>query len=607
MLILNFRRNQQGGIAILFAVVAVVATGIVGAAIDYSRASSLRSALQHAADAAALAAIGDPRSAFAKREEIARRVAAGHIKALQQGADFAVKVLELPEGGVRVAVEANSVNTLLRVLGRDKTPVSALAESQAMLRDAEIALVLDNTGSMENDMETLRTAVSSLVDKLMSDNDLGNIRISIIPYVAAVNPGRANLPMSMMDTAALSQHHGRILRNRWTFKWREALPHCINRGRFQDNTGGGSFRDRSFLWTPGTSVAGFVKEIFGLGRAQAQAGQVTPNTAVPYSGMTLDEDGALLPDGFNLAEEGCNLQNPARISNFDLFSRIPNVEWKGCVEARPEPHDVTDQPPDRRWVNTLFTPYFWIDDTRHPIQGRPNNNNYLPDGPTPRGWTYIRPAGHKHAWGATYNMFKYDSVTEATIDEEPPHTIGPNKACPDEILPLTSDRDILRAKITGLRHWHGGGTVTSEGLMWGWRTLSPELPFDQGKPYGETRKIIVLFTDGKNMVVANGPGGPVSSDYSAYGHLSHSRFGVSTFAALEARLDDRMRLACQNIKAAGVEIYSVMFREESGSARDLVRNCATDPGRYFLATDQDELLSSFENIAQSITTQRLAR
>jgi hypothetical protein len=239
--------------------------------------------------------------------------------------------------------------------------------------------------------------------------------------------------------------------------------------------------------------------------------------------------------------------------------------------------------------------------------GREPSNDYLPDGPTPPGWTYIRPNGSKHAWGATFNMFKYDSVTEANIDDTPPYTLGPNKACPDEILPLTNNRDVLQAKIAGLGHWHGGGTVTSEGLMWGWRTLSPHLPFDQAKPYGQTRKIIVLFTDGKNMLVANGPGGPVSSDYSAYGHLASSRFGVSTFADLESRLDERMQLACDNIKAAGIEIYSVMFREQSGTARDLVRSCATSPDRYFLATSQAELLASFDNIAQSITMQRLSR
>jgi hypothetical protein len=605
----SLRRDERGSVAIMFGLSLVAIVGIVGAAIDYSRASSLKSAFQVAADAAALAAIADPGAPFEQREAVARRVAAANIDKLHEGSDILVRVFELPEGGVRVEVLGDSDSAILGAIGIRKTPVVAFADAHAQLMNAEIALVLDNTGSMENDMDALRSGVSALIEKLLVDDKIGNVRISVVPYVAAVNPGQAILPLSMMDTEAVSQHHGRMLRRRWTFMWREAFQRCVNPGQFQDNTGGGSFQDRSDLMDGGRNFARVVRELFGVAPASAQQGQVTPSTMAPYVGRILDGgDDALLPDGFNVAENDCNLQNPDRVSHFDLFSRIPNADWKGCVEARPAPHDVTDAPPDRRWVNTLFTPYFWIDDTDHRFHGvPPNSNDYLPDGPTPHGWTYRRASGTKHPWGSTFNMFKYDSVTEANIQETPPHTLGPNKACPDEILPLTSNKNALQAKVAGLRHWHGGGTVTSEGLMWGWRTLSPALPFDQGKPYGETRKIIVLFTDGKNMLVANGPGGPVSSDYSAYGHLASNHFGVSTFADLEARLDERMRLACENIKSAGIEVYSVMFRERSGTARDLVRNCASDSSRYFLATSQSELLASFENIAQSISTQRLSR
>jgi Flp pilus assembly protein TadG len=602
-----FAADQRGSVAVMFGLSLFAIVAVVGAAMDYSRATNLRQSYQVAADAAVLAATTDAAKPFPERERIAQRVARSHLDKVNLGKNVAVKVHELPSGGVRVEIEGNSVSAILSAVGIETTGVKASADGYRMLMDAEIALVLDNTGSMENDMEALRTGVKALIEKILNDQTADSVRFSIVPYVAAVNPGRANLPMWMMDTEGASQHHARLLRNRWTFMWREALDHCINRGQFQDNTGGGSFRDHSFLSPTGTSLADIAKAIFGIRSAHAQAGQVTPNTAAPYSGVILEPDGALLPDGFRTAEEGCNLQNPQRISNFDLFRRIPNAEWKGCVEARPEPHDVTDMTPDRRWVNTLFTPYFWIDDSAAPIQSRPNNNDYLPDGPTPHGWTYTRVNGNKHPWGSTYNMFKYDSVTLANIDETAPDTLGPNKACPDEVMPLTNNKDALLNKVAGLNHWHGGGTVTSEGLMWGWRTLSPTLPFDQGRPYGQTRKIIILFTDGKNMLVANGPGGPVSSDYSAYGHLSHSRFGVTTFRDLEDRLNQRMRLACQNIKAAGIEVYSVMFRETNGNARDLVRECASNPNQYFLATSQSELLASFENIAQSISSHRIAR
>src|SRR5690242_11513233 len=52
---LGFWRNEDGGIAVAFALAAVPMIGIAGMAIDYMRASEVRSALQVEADATALA------------------------------------------------------------------------------------------------------------------------------------------------------------------------------------------------------------------------------------------------------------------------------------------------------------------------------------------------------------------------------------------------------------------------------------------------------------------------------------------------------------------------------------------------------------------------
>jgi hypothetical protein len=57
-------------------------------------------------------------------------------------------------------------------------------------------------------------------------------------------------------------------------------------------------------------------------------------------------------------------------------------------------------------------------------------------------------------------------------------------ACPGELLRLTSNRSTVLSKISCLKHWNGGGTISSEGIMWGWRTLSPRAPFADGAAYG---------------------------------------------------------------------------------------------------------------------------
>ena len=45
-----------------------------------------------------------------------------------------------------------------------------------------------------------------------------------------------------------------------------------------------------------------------------------------------------------------------------------------------------------------------------------------------------------------------------------------------------------------------GGTNIMEGVMWGWRVLSPEPPFTEGKAYDdpENDKFLIVMTDGEN-------------------------------------------------------------------------------------------------------------
>ena len=54
MLLMRFLRNRDGGVAPMLALAALPIMGFVGAAIDFSRAASVRTAMQTALDATAL-------------------------------------------------------------------------------------------------------------------------------------------------------------------------------------------------------------------------------------------------------------------------------------------------------------------------------------------------------------------------------------------------------------------------------------------------------------------------------------------------------------------------------------------------------------------------
>jgi hypothetical protein len=304
------------------------------------------------------------------------------------------------------------------------------------------------------------------------------------------------------------------------------------------------------------------------------------------------------------------LLNPDHISHWDLFRRIPNARWKGCVEARPDPFDVTDDPPSASNVHSLFVQYFYPDESDS-WNHRNNKNNYMPDGPFPPNFSGWAPDPDE------LNLFKYNGVTNATINEVGPETKGPNRACPDPLLPLSSSKSDVISKIDSLKHYNGGGTISSEGVAWGWRTLSPNEPFKSSAYNTGTRKIIVLMTDGINEMSLN-PGkyadwDEMISEYTAYSFLNNEqeslvtrgwpmkgRFPEKNFQSATRYLNERMSTVCANAKRKGVEIYTILFKVSDQTTRNLVKACATSDKHAFLSADSSGLTAAFKDAATQI-------
>ena len=75
----------------------------------------------------------------------------------------------------------------------------------------EVALALDNTGSMSNNMDDLKTAAKNLVQTVLNGGG-GAARVSIVPYVAAVNPG-------LTDSTSISNYIDTTALNPWVGNW----------------------------------------------------------------------------------------------------------------------------------------------------------------------------------------------------------------------------------------------------------------------------------------------------------------------------------------------------------------------------------------------------
>lgn len=159
-----------------------------------------------------------------------------------------------------------------------------------------------------------------------------------------------------------------------------------------------------------------------------------------------------------------------------------------------------------------------------------------------------------------------------------------NASCPAKITPLTADRDTARTAIDGMVA--NDETYIPEGLMWAWRALSPSAPFDQSRSASVPRlnRYIVLMTDGANTV------SPQPNDHNG------------TDSALA---NDYTRTACDNIKADNIKIFTVAFDVTDATIKNILRNCASNNGFYFDASDAAALTSAFDAIAAQISALRI--
>jgi hypothetical protein len=182
-----FRRHEGGNAAMMFGLALVPLVGFIGAALDYSRASDFQAKLHQAADAAALVAARDRTSPWAKRKANAEKVFHSALGGHEGMNDVWVKLHEV-ENGVRVDAGGEVINRIMGAVGLTRTPVKTFAEAITIANPTEVALVLDNTGSMKNDMDALRKAATTFTQTLFANAGSDQLRMAVVPYVAAVNP-----------------------------------------------------------------------------------------------------------------------------------------------------------------------------------------------------------------------------------------------------------------------------------------------------------------------------------------------------------------------------------------------------------------------------------
>lgn len=546
MLLNRFWRSKSGNFALLMGLGLPAILSAVAFAVDVSTVMRAKSNLQNALDAANLASshLGD---LDITRTDAFDRYFQANIAGHGELANAQAKLTV--DRGVNFiktkAVASADVNLNFGFLFGQNRHIAVDASAVESNNQLEVVLVLDNTGSMAGArMTALRTATKSLLDTLeATKSPTRQIRASLVPFVTAVNVNGDEFDPSWIDLDGKSSTNG------------------VN-----------------FPVIDGKR----------------------PNHMALFKQL---KDTGWTDAGWN------------------------GTGWKGCVEARPGAYNISDTPPDPDRPDTLFVPYFAPDDpedAQKPSSSYGNaakyyNNSYLDDVSDKTKTAKLKgnrlgidlssladpvPPADK---GAREKVAKYVAPTKELIAETgSPITVGPNRACPTPVVPLTDDFDKLRKAASEMTEWNGSGTNVSEGLSWGMRVLSPAAPYTDGAPWKTpgVSKIVLLFTDGENVVYGASEQ-PTKSDYTSYGYLAGGRFGSDDQNAAARNVDGWTKSVCTQLKNQGVQIYTMVLQSDTAANRALYSACASDPSGYYAVNDPAKLPDVFQQIANKFSRLQL--
>lgn len=518
----NFRNDTQGAVAVLAALLFVVMTLCAGTALDFVRGSRQRLALNSAIDAAALAVAVSGKTDQTELEQLAIDYVNANYNSLKYpGTSLDLDVV-ITDDIVQITANQQMPTTLMKIAHIDTMNLGAFTEVTRGGAALEVVLVLDNTGSMnqDNKIGSLKTAVANLTEVLFGEEPVSDrIKVGIVPFSTSVNVGPQHTNVSWLDHTGLNP---------------------ISHLNFTDAT-----KHNRWAW-----------------------------------------------------------------------DQLSNMDWSGCVEQRKAAngidYDVDDTPPDPNQPSTLFPLYFAPDE--------PTNGNNASSNP---GWGSGFNNSYLADWRADENVSN-DTKNNTPLDSRQrrdqkyvgtsANGDGPGYNC--GIAPLTPLTNVKQTMLEAIDDMIAdGNTNIASGVGWGLRVLSPTTPFTEGVEYDDEdwQKVMIVMTDGES--VWGEKNNMNKSAYGGYGYISQSlpRLNMNSVSDGRAVYDARTAKACDIVKNATgnperpIVVYSITFGSIDNTAKDLMKNCATDPEKYFHAPDGETIQTVFEDIAKEISAVYLSK
>lgn len=443
----KFIQDRRGAVAPMFALAIIPVIGFVGVAVDYSRANSIKAAVQASLDATALAMA---RSAPNLTAEQLQQKTSDYFNAQFTRPDAKNVVVtttySTTNGSTLVVSASGSMDTTFtRVMGYSSLSVGSSSTIKWGNQRLRVALVLDTTGSMASagKIDAMKTATKNLIDQLKAAaTNNGDVYISVIPFSKDVNAGSANFNASWLQFDDGTDK-----------SWDGANGTCNKSG----------YSPRSVCQAQSKcSLSGYNSQSSCTSAGTCSLSQYTTQSNCTSNG-TCSNPGQTSQSSCT-GNRACT--NPA------YTSRNPCQNNGGT------------------WGFGTWTAGAWTAGVWSPATWTPNNRNTWNGCVTDRGLA----AGPGTAAGNDQRV-----VTPTAGDASTLFYPEQYSNCSPEVKALSYDWTAMKTLVDGL--YPAGSTNQPIGLVWGWQSLVGAGPFgtvpakDSNYTYKE---VILLLSDGMN-------------------------------------------------------------------------------------------------------------
>ncbi len=157
--------------------------------------------------------------------------------------------------------------------------------------------------------------------------------------------------------------------------------------------------------------------------------------------------------------------------------------------------------------------------------------------------------------------------------------------CPQAVQTLSYDWTTLKNVVNNMSP--NGSTNQAIGLQHAWFTLQQTTPYNAPAESANYNYVhaIILLSDGLN------------TQDRWYGD------GYTT----STQVDDRQKILCDNIKAAGVTIYSIQVDTDGAAQSSVLAYCASGSSNFFYLTSSTQILSTFSTIGTKLSKLRISQ